>query len=637
MKIKNILFVAGLMLMSSSCSDYLDVVPDNTPTLDHVFADRNNAEGFLFTCYNSLPDFGNDLKNPAFFAGGEAICTSSGYSNERNWSDVIPSGQRVLMGQQNSNSPYFNYWDGGNNGNNLYVGIRNCNIFLENIDKPIDLKLTEKERWIAEVKFLKAYYHYLLLEMYGPIPITDTNIAVDADPDKVRVYRDPVEDVVNYIVKELDEAVDFLPGSIDNELTEMGRITQPIAKALKAKVLALAASPLFNGNADYKDFVDSRGVHLFPQEYDKNKWKLAADATLDAIKCAEENGHKLYKFKSMRTMSDSTVNKMSIRGAVTDNYNKEIIWGQATKADHIQRNAMPSVSDQFSNTIFSEMSVPLSMVDMFYSKNGVPINEDKTYDYEGRYNVQKISKADSYYMATGEETAAVNMDRETRFYADLAFDRSLLYGAGNLDDKDQWVIKARRQEQSGKRSDECYNLTGYFPVKVVQWESTYSNPQSFNCQTYHFPLIRLADLYLLYAECQTEYSDQIDPSVYEYIDKVRERASLKGVIESWAAYSSNPDKPKNKAGLLEIIHRERQIELAFEGQSFWDLRRWTEWDNVVNQKFQGWNVNATKAADYYKRVTRVTPSSFSRKNYLWPIKQSAIDRNPNLVQNPGWK
>lgn len=636
MKLKNILFAASLMIMSS-CSDYLDVVPDNTPTLDHIFADRDNAESFLFTCYNSLPDFGSDTSNPAFFAGGEAICTNSGYLwHTSDWSDLQVPGYRILAGQQNTNKPYLNYWDGENEGKNLFVGIRNCNIFLENLDKPIDLTASEKKRWIAEARFLKAYYHYWLFQMYGPIPITDTNIPVDASPEEVRVYREPVDDVVNYIVKELDAVAEDLPENIDNELTEMGRITKPIALALKAKVLALSASPLFNGNANYKDVVDNRGIHLFSQEYDKEKWKKAADATLEAIECAEQNGHGLYTFRDTYRLNDSTLHKMDIRGIVTDNYNKEIIWGAAPKADHIQRSAMPSVSNETSATVTSEMSVPLKQAELFYSNNGVPIDEDKTYDYANRYKVQMIPASESYYMQTGEQTAGLNFNREVRFYADLAFDRSLLFGAGKVDDKDQNVIKARRSEMSGKRGASCYNLTGYFPVKLVQFKSTYSNAQNFATETYHFPIIRLADLYLLYAECLTEYSTQVNPIVYDYIDKVRKRAHLEGVVESWAKYSNDPDKPKNKSGLLKIIHRERLIELAFEGQAFWDLRRWMELDEQVNKPFTGWNCNGNSADDYYHIVTYLKPV-FSRKNYLWPIKQESLDKNPNLVQNPGWK
>ena len=644
-KLKYILCVASLTLCCA-CSDYLDVVPDDTPTLDHIFADRANAESFLFTCYSSLPGYEDVISNPAFFAGGECVCleTSGGIWHSDDWSDMTLPAYRILMGQQNANDPYLNYWDGARNAKNLFIGIRNCNIFLENIDKPIDLLEREKKRWIAEVRFLKAYYHYWLFQMYGPIPICDVNIPVNATPDEVKVYRDPVDDVVNYIVSELDAAVPDLPETIGSPLSEMGRITQPIALAVKAKVLALAASPLFNGNDDYKELTDNRGVKLFPQTYDKEKWRLAAEAALAAIQSAEDNGHKLYKYINTRHLNDSTVKKLNIRGSVTDNYNEEIIWGAAPRADYVQLCAMPSLVTEIMYTnVKAEMAVPLGIVEKFYSNNGVPIEEDKYYDYANRYKIRQAEAEDAFYIKEGEKTAGINFDREVRFYASLSFDRSILYGAGVLtdlpsdnEDDSPHYIKARFKEMSGKKTSSQYSVTGYFPTKLVHWESAYADEVNLSTSTYHFPIIRLADLYLLYAEAETEYSDDVNPIVYEYIDAVRERASLKGVIESWKLYSTNPDKPANKSGLLDIIHRERMIELAFEGHHFWDMRRWKSLESYVNQPFKGWNADGATEEDYYQ-IRTVLSTSFGRKNYLWPISQSALDTNSNLVQNPGWE
>lgn len=123
--LKNIIFVIGIAVLCS-CSDYLDVVPDNTPTLDHIFSDRSNAESFLFTCYNSMPGNEDVTSNPAFFAGGEAVCPlGSGYLwHSSDWSDLVVPAFRILSGEQNTNSPHNNYWDGERNGKNLFIGTR---------------------------------------------------------------------------------------------------------------------------------------------------------------------------------------------------------------------------------------------------------------------------------------------------------------------------------------------------------------------------------------------------------------------------------------------------------------------------------------------------------------------------------
>ena len=648
MKLKNIFFILGFISLCS-CEDYLDVVPDNVATLDHVFADKNSAEGFLFTCYNSLPNHSSVVENPAFMAGGEFLCLNSGYIWHNDaWNDMIIPNYRILSGQQNTNSPYGNFWDGEQTGKRLFVGIRNCNILFENINKPVDMTEAERTRWVAEARFLRAYYHFWLFQMYGPIPVMETNLPVSSTPDEVKVYREPVEKVVDFIVKELDLAAQDLPDVINDPLNEMGRITKPAALAIKARVLALAASPLFNGNPDYAGFKDDRGLELFPSAFDKEKWKLAADAALEAINVAEASGHKLYYFRSTRALNDTTKMKMNIRGSVTDNYNEEIIWGAATNPDQLQRAAMPSLSDDFSQTVTSEMAVPMEVVDQFYSSNGVPINEDRDYDYINRYKLRTAKKVERFLIKEGETTAACNFDREIRFYASLAFDRGIIYGAGVLNDaapatgatneNTPKYVKARRYEMSGQRSGECYSITGYFPKKLVHWESAFSSSKNFNTEIYHLPIVRLADLYLLYAEAQTEYQEgeDVDPAVYTYIDAVRKRASLKGVIESWTKYSTNQDKPKSKTGLLSIIHQERLIELAFEGQRFWDMRRWKTLEDYLNKPLKGWNIKGETADDYYT-VKSILETSFSRKNYLWPIKQASIEQNPHLVQNPGWK
>src|SRR5690606_38007254 len=113
-----------------------------------------------------------------------------------------------------------------------------------------------------EVKFLKAYYHYYLMRMYGPVPLVKENLPISAGIDEVRLYRDPFDEGINYIVSLIDESVADLPFQIQNVSSEFGRITQPIALAIKAEILVTAASPLFNGNPDFRSFKDSRNIPL---------------------------------------------------------------------------------------------------------------------------------------------------------------------------------------------------------------------------------------------------------------------------------------------------------------------------------------------------------------------------------------
>src|SRR5690606_34797106 len=124
----------------------------------------------------------------------------------------------------------------------------------------------------------------------------------------------------------LDESMQGLPMVIPDVTNEMGRITIPIAAAVKAKVLVTEASPFFNGNADYADFRDNLDRQLFSQDYDPEKWKMASDACLEAIQLCHELGMSLYKFQPTfgQTVSPSTAYEMSFRNSICDRWNSEL-------------------------------------------------------------------------------------------------------------------------------------------------------------------------------------------------------------------------------------------------------------------------------------------------------------------------
>src|SRR5690606_37515364 len=116
-------------------------------------------------------------------------------------------------------------WEGSNGGKPLYEGIRDCNIFLDNIGIVPDMDQAEKDIWIAEVKVLKAYYHFYLFRLYGPIPLIRENLPISAGVEEVQIKRRPSDECIDYIVALLDEAAPNLPVRIINEVAELGRVT----------------------------------------------------------------------------------------------------------------------------------------------------------------------------------------------------------------------------------------------------------------------------------------------------------------------------------------------------------------------------------------------------------------------------
>ena len=261
--------------MTQSCS-YLDVVPDKIGTIDNSFTNRNEAEKYLNTCYSYIPGNDSPYNNVALMGADElwSYYPLTPYNDFGPW--------KIALGRQNVNDPLCNMWYV------YYRGIRDCNIFLENVSdmsKVGDLTPSMRKRWLAEVKFLKAYYHFCLFRMYGPIVIADDNLPISATPEEVRKKREPVDKVVQYIVDLLDECLEDLPRVISNKGSELGRVTQIANLTLKARLLVTAASPLFNGNKDYANYVDKEVILGIRPEAIHDDEMFLSSATTGIIEC----------------------------------------------------------------------------------------------------------------------------------------------------------------------------------------------------------------------------------------------------------------------------------------------------------------------------------------------------------------
>jgi starch-binding outer membrane protein, SusD/RagB family len=638
--IKIILFL-GIIIGAVSCKKYLDIVPDYSPTIDNAFSMRTQAKKYLATCYSYLPKLGEYSDNFTFVGSREIVAPTGGVT-----STVAPGLQPFLdvaYGYQGANDPVANYWDGAKSGTPLFQGLRDCNIFLESVEKVPDMSEAEKKQWIAEVKTLKAYYHFYLLRMYGPIPVIRKNLPISASADEVQVKREPVDSVVSYIVQLVDEATPDLLPAISNVSEEMGRITQTIALSIKAQTLVLAASPLFNGNADYANFKNKDGQALVNTTFDATKWQKATDACKNAIEAAHAAGHTMHYFEppvGFGAIFPSTKASLDIRSAITEDFNVETIWGfKNSRPNNLQLLAMtfgggtsgrlPIVGNAF-------YAANMAACELFYTKNGVPIDEDPTWDYANRYTALKSvpNTPDSGILKKGFVTSTFNMDRENRFYADLAFQGSSYeYKTYINSDKIAYLVGYGSATATDK-----YSMTGYWPKKLVNYKCT-GDQNTRTIVPYTWPAIRLSELYLMYAEALNESAGP-SQEAYQYIDSVRARAGLKGVVESWTKYSNNAAKHTTKEGLRSIIQQETQIEFMFEGNNYWNARRWMRLD-ILNRPVTGWDVfkKSTVPADapkvYYNKVNYFYPAA-TLKDFLAPIKEYNLSVNHNLVQNPMW-
>jgi hypothetical protein len=644
-KIIGITMLLATVGILASCDKFLDVVPHDTATIQKSFKRRSQAKKFLFTLYAYLPRFATQ-------GGGH---DASFLSSVETWKPetAITNGGFIERGEQKVVDPYLNFWDGSGGGYGLYRGIRYCNIFLKNIHKVGNMSFALKSQWAAEAKFLKAYFTFYLIRMYGPVVLQTIkhNIPVNVAKNETEFVRAPVDSCFRYVEKLLTEVIHnpYLPAVIDSKQQKYGRITKSIAYAIKAKVEVTAASPLFNGNNNYAGFKNKNGKNPFSTKKDPAKWDSAAVACKKAVNYIEAHDFHLYAFKNSAVVgtnvSDSTKLKLTLRNSVTlgiNKFNPGVIWAFTNSSmNGVQSDIIPvglNHKNPVNVGVNGNLAVPLNVADMFYTNHGLPIQDDKTWNYNNRYEVKTIDEDERFYLKKGYKTAALNMHRGPRYYADLDFDGSIHFGNGYYDgdpSHDVYIQAKKGQINWPEVQPGQYNTTGYWLKKLLNYQTEEGDTGSdMTYNDYNWPIMRMADLYLLYAEAKNE-ADGPGPIVYKYLNMVREHAGLPTVQKAWSTYSDNPNKYKTKRGLRQIIQRERLLTLIFEGQWYWDIRRWKIAPQIINKPITGWSREFSKAKNYY-RPKVLFRRQFHLKDYLWPLSENVLNRNPKLTQNPGW-
>lgn len=630
-----LLFLLFLILGYSSCQ-FLDIVPDEITTEDDAFKDRNAAKNYVYSCYGYLPQ-SNIAQGSLDLLTGDEVITAF----EHETFASFPKGNYT------ASNPVISYW------NTFFQGLRQCYLFLANVDKVPDLTESVKTDYIAQIKFLIAYYHYQLARCYGPIilikELPDVSVS-QAD----YLPRTSYDECVEWICNLLDEAAQSLPPVRTNK-EDYGLATSVAAKAVKAKMLLYAASPLFNGNSKfYDDFKDKLGNLLMPVTYDPNKWIKAKNAIKEAIDLAEQNGHALYTKQDYK-MGNEDANPYPATGPVRclrtslvdwDSRNPEVLLAETRNEGSygIQNKSLPFVTDGWA---WNGIGPTWAMLNRFYTKNGLPWDEDPAYKDRDKLKIVNVDAAHADEAHEGSKTIEFNLEREPRFYAWIAFqggyyevmngstNPAYVMSNGKKDNSDSRLIcdfvlggNCSRGTATVQRSGN-YTPSGYLNKKGVD-PNTVVSTNSTNLNQYPWPIIRLADLYLAYAEACVETNDL--ETAKQYLNKVRERAGIPTVEKSWSGIAT-----LDQAKLRQIVRQERMNELYLENQNFWDMRRWLLAEQYFNVKAKGLNIAATTIEDY----AIVKTIDFERKfesptQYLLPIPSTDINRNEKLVNNPGY-
>ncbi|MDD3077646.1 MAG: RagB/SusD family nutrient uptake outer membrane protein [Paludibacter sp.] len=610
----------------SSCADYLDKEPDTELTLNMVFQDKTRMEGWLANAYSAIPDpywgYTRDL-------GWEILGDDETPSERwRQWDWVVIP---YILGEWTPSSDWYgDYWA------QLPQRIREASIFIENVHALPDQGVTNTDVTYmkAECRFLIAYYYYLLANTYGPIPFKPDYIApTDFDLADLLEGQHPYYEVVDWIDKEMQAVAKILPAKY-SEAQKYGRATSIMALAVRARMLLFAASPLVNGNPDYADFQNKDGQYLFsslapytsaPVE-DKTKWTYAAQACKQLIDAAETAGYELYVEENEDGTIDPFMSYQDLFLKRFDEGNKEILFARPScNYTEYERHSTPNSSGGNGG-----LGVTQSLVDAFFMKNGLPITDANSGYVETGFSASNQTLNNTIWdenvnggAITYSDTYNMYCNREPRFYVSVNFNHAYFPTEKRLFNFYNGATDNTHTHDAPQN--------GYLIRKRV---SPKSNIKEGNHQYRPGILYRLGETYLNYAEALNE-SDPGNADILVYLNKIRERAGVRqyttGATDDDYIHVDLSDQDK----MREIIHAERRVELCCEGTRYDDLRRWKEAMTTLNGDFDGMNFSGTDKATFYVRT--VYQTRVYKKSYYWfPIHQTEIDKNENLVQNPYW-
>lgn len=614
--VRYILLIAVLLATTSCQKHFLDQVPDDELTIDQVFQRKDLSEKYLANVYHTILSFKpNTTGNPWFGLSDEGDIT---YNRP---GQVYYNTYSMNLGSWTAADNSYNDWTP------FYEGIRSATYFMQHIggnQQILDLANGSDliRQYTAEARFLRAYFYFCLIAQYGPVIILpDVPIAPDAQTgsDELTMARKPMDSCVDYVVNELDLAAKDLPVNFtDQSKLDYGRATKAVCMAVKSRLLLYAASPLWNGNRDYAGFKNLDGTALVDQTASPDKWKRAAQAAKDVI---DLGIFSLYKENDAQGNYDPYT---SLRDVMLDPWNSE--WIFATDINQInERGLTPRTASGYASCGPTQQ-----MVDAFemangerpitgYNADGSPVINPKS-----GYSETGFSDFQAFDDPAARQTFNMWVNREPRFYVDVTYTgRPWINTSSSLGTV---IYRGNWTGESGGNGSWDYSRTGYLVRKNV---SPDTDPKTKKTVKRPMLLYRYAEILLNYVEALNEY-DPGNSDILRYLNMVRERAGVPG-------YGTGPGAlpvPASQAAMRDAIHHERQVELFFEDRRYFDTRRWKVAETTDGGKFYGMDTDADPPKFYSRWVfeTRV----FHKNYYLFPIPQSEMDRDKNLVQNPGW-
>ena len=558
-----------------SCQ-YMDEYPYDWAQPMDVFAMEQNYERPINQAYSYLTG-GFDRINGSYLDAA----TDDGMSTLSN-----SSIHRLSRGFVNSSSPVESSWDAS------YKGIRQS-LFVQKSLAEIDLVLNNKtsqdvinikNTYSGEMYSLRAWYEFDLLRHYGGYPIINKYYNL-GDPELSGIARNSFKECVQNIISLCDSAVKYLDIAPVGAAGGFGRMTRGAALAIKAKTLIFAASPLFNQSGNGNPLTGHVGAGAADI---KARWEEAALACAAVINLKQSSGAPAYSLHSdYSTLFTSSPNS------------EYIVFVGAAKSNSLENRQFPPT---LSKTAGGGTVPTQEFADGFsLADGGTYVRNSSTNQYA---------------------------NRDPRFVATIGFDGS------KYDTKTVFTHLGQGATNDGLNilTDRSTN-TGYYLKKFLDLKVDFSKATPVTA--FHLsPLIRLSDMLLLYAEAMNEaYGPDADPkgfgsSARAAVQRVRTRAGFTGTDKYLQGVSSIP-------AMRDKIKQERRIELSFEEQRYFDLRRWLD-GSTLAKPVTGINIEITNGVTINTYFTVDALRKFDTRMYLHPIPLQETMISPKIVQNPGW-
>jgi hypothetical protein len=579
--------VFALMALYSCKKSFLDTKPTTQFAETDVWSDPNLVQLNLNSIYNQNP-WGFFLTS---LSVDEARCYDGG--NDFNMSNMLLTPDNAGWGD----------WNG------KYKVIRDCNMFLENIDKlPDNATLTDgvtlKNRLKGEAIFLRAWYYQMLASYFGGVPIVTKSYVLT---DDFTVPRNTYEETIKFISEQCDLAASLLP--VINTGDNKGRVTKGAALALKSRALLYAASELHNTTK----FAGFSKPELLGYVGGNNlqRWQAAKDAAKAVI---DLNAYSLYQ-PNPASGADATANYEAL---FTSKESTEDVF---VRYFNVSANLGADFWTIFPNGFggIETNGVTSETVDAFEMANGTTFSRDNA-----AQNKEPYKNRDPRFYATVLYEGARFRPRPSNL---VGTDPVGVLQAGTWEKWDAAAGKITFTYGLDSRNSAVYgggyNNTGTSMLKFINRKTDmYVNHQDDLTWRY----IRYTEIILNYAEACIELGQ--DAEARTYINMIRKRAGMPDVTESGTA-------------LKKRYQNERRIEMIYENQRFFDVRRWLIGPDAYHPMHGVdivYKLNPDKTTAAIPTVTpvQITTGKWDDKAYFMPLSRSEMNKNAKLVQNPGY-